>query len=201
MRESVRRNLRIRHSAASTSGGWVRIEPGLRVTPDDAYLQIGVVTKPHGLRGELKVQLHWAESTALDHVDEVILADAQGTRRYPVVVARRTVGAVLLSLRDVNSREQAESLRGARVLVARAALPALEEGEYFLGDLLGAKVLGPDGAELGTVVAFSFYPTMDVLVVEAKDGTRKEQPLSDPWVGKVDAAAGCIELVSLDGMI
>ena len=53
----------------------------------------------------------------------------------------------------------------AKVLVARSALPALAAGEYYLVDLIGAKVVGPDGP-LGEVIDIEVHPTVDCIVVD-----------------------------------
>jgi 16S rRNA processing protein RimM len=164
-------------------------------------LEVGRVAKPHGVRGELKVQLHWVQSSALLEVDSVMLRSEQCPERsYVVERARRSSRFVLLKLRGVDDRATAEPLRGAAVAVARAELPPLAEGEFYLGDLVGARVLGPGGL-VGDVVEVLPYPSVDVVVVRTPEGKLVEQPLSEPWVERVDAAQGCIHLASTDGLI
>ena len=84
--------------------------------------------------------------------------------------------------------------------VPRSALPPLEPGEYYLCDLVGAKVVAP-GAEVGEVVEVRAHPSVDTIVVKTPDGTLLEQPLTDPWVVSVDAENKLVELSTLDWLI
>lgn len=164
-------------------------------------VEIGRVTRPHGIRGELRVQLHWPESDAFEHASSVTLErDGRTLFSGKVVFARRAEKAVLLKLQGVDGRNAAESFRDALVSVPRSALPPLEPGEYYLCDLVGAKVVAP-GAEVGEVVEVRAHPSVDTIVVKTPDGTLLEQPLTDPWVVSVDAENKLVELSTLDGLI
>lgn len=164
-------------------------------------LAVGRIARPHGVRGELKVHLYWSESTSLLAVKEVLLQPTEGAARaFAVQAVRPTPRAHLLKLAGVDDLTAAEAWRGAEVRVEREQLPALEPGAYYLADLVGARVIGPQG-EIGVVVEVRPYPTVDCVVVEDATGRRREQPLVEPWLRGVDAAAGVIELVSLDGFV
>jgi len=84
--------------------------------------------------------------------------------------------------------------------VAREVLPALEPGEYYLVDLVGARVVGPDG-DVGEVTSVVSHPTVDVIVLKLADGRTAEQALSLPWLAEVDVAARRVVLSSLDGLM
>jgi len=105
-----------------------------------------------------------------------------------------------VKLQGVDDRNAAETLHGAAVSVRRDALPALDPGEYYLVDLIGAKVTGPDG-EIGEVTGVVSHPTVDVIVLRLPDGKSAEQPLSAPWLSHVDVAARQVVLHSLDGLM
>jgi 16S rRNA processing protein RimM len=165
-------------------------------------VEIGRITRPHGIRGEVRVELHWEGSDTLAVVREVTLA-RRGTIIGPrrIFQARRGAGKVwLVKFEGVDDRDAAEVLRGATVSVPREALPELEPGEYYLSDLVGARVVGPDGP-VGTVVEIRVHPSVDTLVVSTADGRTLEQPLAEPWVSNVDADAGLVELSTTDGLI
>ncbi len=164
------------------------------------WLEVGVVTRPHGVRGELRVRPHWAESESLDAVEELALVDAKGAWRRCRVRARRPVpGAMLLSLGGVESRDDAERLRGARVLVPRASLPALERGEMYLTELVGARVEDAEGV-IGEVVEVRCHPSVDSVVIRDAEGRLLEQALAAPWLESVDAARRVVRLCSRDGL-
>ncbi len=167
-------------------------------------LLIGRVGRAHGLRGELRIELHFSGSDALGHVDELWLSeraeDASGAQRYAIEAARAVPKAYLIKLSEVSERNGAEALRGRAVWVARAALPATDDSEYYLVDLIGATVTGPEG-ELGTVIEVVTHPSVDSVVIRTPDGRTLEQPLVPDWVSRVSVAERLIELATLEGLI
>lgn len=164
-------------------------------------LEIGRIVKPHGLRGEAKVQLHWSASRALSVVTAVIARrPGELDRVYPIERVRGEDRATLLKLGGVDTLEQAETLRGMTLHVRADELPPLAPGEYYLSDLVGAEVF-VGAEELGTVVEVRPYPTVDVMVIENAEGRRFEQPIVDCWLEEVDVARRAVRLVSKDGLV
>lgn len=164
-------------------------------------LQIGVIARPHGIRGELKVHLHHEEGESLWQVESLILESAAGKRRsYVIESVRGTPKGPILALEAVQTREAAEELRGALVWVERSQLPALGEGEYYLADLIGAQVYLAEQL-LGQVVQVRPDPSVDTLVLEKVGGGKAELPLLDHWIETVDVQKKRIELLSDDGLI
>jgi len=164
-------------------------------------LELGQVSRPHGIRGELRLRLHHEQGTTLLEVPEVILSLPPGQEaRYRVAQARRSGKAVLLRLEGVDSREAAEALRGARVLVERELLAPLADDEYYLADLVGCSVEGPAG-RLGVVEAVQTHPSVDSLLIRTPQGQSLEQPLDDSWIDSVSVSERRIVLKSEDGLI
>ena len=164
-------------------------------------LEIGRIGRPHGVRGEMRVTLHWDGSDALDHVREVTLErDGRVLGTFELAGARRVDRGVLVRLAGVADRDQVERLRGASVVVDRARLPPLGEGEYYLADLVGARVVGPSGI-VGEVVEVRMHPSVDALVVRTPEGVLLEQALSPPWLLRVDVGERLVELASTEGLI
>jgi 16S rRNA processing protein RimM len=170
-------------------------------TEDSKLLELGAIVKPHGVRGELKVQLHWPQSTTLFELAEVLVTPSSGAARsFRVELARPSPKGALLRLEGVDSREAAEALRGAKLSARRADLPALQDGEYYLADLIGCEVKSP-GRTLGRVVEIQTHPTLDSIVILGESGDTYQQPLNDAWVDEVRLAERLIVLVSEDGLI
>ena len=167
---------------------------------DSPGLEVGRVSKAHGITGELRIVPHWESSDALSQVQEIWLTLKDKRTAYAVERARAVPRAYLVKLRGVDDRNAAEALHGATVSVARSVLPPLEPGEYYLVDLIGAKVLGPAG-EIGVVTGIASHPTVDVIVLRLADGTSAEQPLSEPWLQSVDMTTHQVILNSLDGLM
>jgi 16S rRNA processing protein RimM len=177
------------------------------VNVDDAWVALGEVTRPHGVRGELRVRVFNPDSDALLHVDEVRVRLTDGTAQLVSVdAARKANDALLLRLHSVDSRERADELRGATLEVPRSSLPEPDADEYYAVDLIGAtvRVLSEPpspGVVLGTVRAVQTYPTVDVLLVKAADGGRDwEVPLLGAVVARVDLKARQVELTGMEGV-
>ena len=116
------------------------------MTPDpDRLLLMGRLGRTHGVRGEIKVVPETDDPQRFAEVERLYLGtDPESVRPYGVDGVRfqypkgRTV--VLLSLDGVDSLEAAEELRGAQVYADPDDLPALDEGEAYLHDLIGLDV-------------------------------------------------------------
>ncbi len=172
-------------------------------TPGD-LLAIGHVARAHGLKGELRIELFFDGSDALGLVGELWLTQKgetpEAARHHVVEAARPVPKAYLVVLAGIFERNAAEALRGCTVWVARSALPATDEAEYYLVDLIGARVVGPEG-EVGTVIEIATHPSIDALVIQTPDGRTLEQPLVPDWIARVSVDEKLVELTTLEGLI
>ncbi len=120
-------------------------------TTEPSFLTIGKITKPHGVRGEVRVlpltdtpeRFTWLEHVYLGHDDPKLVA---------VESVRRHKNSILLKLVGYENRTEAEALRGQFLQVTEAEAIPLEEGEYYLFQLEGLLVVTDDGERLGRVV-------------------------------------------------
>ena len=159
---------------------------------NDELVALGVVTRPQGVRGEVRVHPFNPDSNLLGELEEVFLVSEEGERRVSVKAARRAPKVFLMALEGVSSREDVEALRGLEVAVPRSALPETEEDEYYLVDLPGLEVWQGE-ARVGTVLRVHEYPSMECIEVEFEDGLR-ELPLLPPWVEEVDLEASVVRI-------
>lgn len=166
-----------------------RSRPDAKASPEtgERWVALAVVARPHGIRGEVRLRPYNADSDLLLDVREVMLRKPGGE---PKIVsfehARRANDAILAKLPEVGDRNAAELLRDFEVLVRRSDFPPLEEDEFYVCDILGASVVGPEGAEIGRVEGLLSYPTAEVFVVAAEGGEKFEIPLADGFVDRVD---------------
>ncbi len=117
-----------------------------------------------------------------------------GERWYVVRAIRQGKKGPQVAFEGVADRVQAEELRGQEVFVSEPR--SLEEGEFFLADLVGLEVR-PGG---GVVVGVETGAAQDRLVIERK-GDRFEVPFVEALVPVVDIEAGYVEVVDLPGLI
>jgi 16S rRNA processing protein RimM len=166
---------------------------------------VAEVARPHGITGELRLKIYNPGSNLLQKRPPVLLRLPDGSERQALFTAAREVDkALLVRVEGVDDRDAAEALRGAEVCVPRASLPPPEEGEFYAWDLEGASVVlaAGEGAPVavGKVVELVTYPTCEVLVVARPDGSRLEVPLLAPYVSRIDAERGTVELGTIDGL-
>jgi 16S rRNA processing protein RimM len=163
-----------------------------------SWIELGVIARPQGLKGELRVHVFNPDSTLLEGLAEVFLIgeDDEEPALVEIRSARRGPKALLLRLKGVSSREDAEALRGYRLCIPRGALPELEDGEYYHADLIGLEAF--EGTEsIGTVVDVLDYPSAECLKIERPDGFL-EVPMLPKWLDRVDFEAGQVLLKDLD---
>lgn len=144
------------------------------------------------------MRLFWSASELLFDRDCVLLRSDAGEEERDIEEIRRTPKGLLVKLEGVDDRDKAEALKGMRIVVPREELPELEEGEYYLCDLVGAEVVAPEGP-LGRVVEVRVHPSVDAIVIQKADGSLVEQILGPQWVESV--TLGRVVLSSSDGLI
>ncbi|MDQ3591057.1 MAG: ribosome maturation factor RimM [Actinomycetota bacterium] len=149
---------------------------------------IGFVAAPHGTRGTVKVRPAGSGRHLREGVEPVIAG-----RRMRISHARQTPKGFLLDLEGVGDRSRAAALRGEELRLDRRELDAPEEGEFYVGDLIGL-IAKNDGGEVVGVVDETFEtPAHEILVIRNKDEPALPEryvPFTAEHVPELDLAAG-----------
>ena len=129
-------------------------------------LTIGKVLKPHGLKGDVKIETFSSNPARFSTLKKLKLDGVE------YEVRKLTLDGVFgtLGLKGVDDMDAAERLRGKMISVSRADLPRLEAGSYYIADLLGIDVFVA-GDRIGELVDVLQYGSADVYVVRTADGT------------------------------
>jgi len=172
-------------------------------TPEPRYLAVGRVLRPHGLRGELRVEIITDYPERLRQHVFFYLASPDSpevVRRYPVEGVRQHKGVLLLKLGGCDDRDAAEGLRGMLVQVPLEDAVPLEEGEYYHFQLMGLRVETEDGQWLGQLVEVLSTGANDVYIVR---GPRGELllPAVDDVVRELDLASKRMVVRLMRGML
>lgn len=107
---------------------------------------------------------------------------------------------LLLKLRGLEDRAEAEGLAGSELGLLRSELEEPEEGEYYWTDLIGLTVLDSEGREVGRVANLFDSGAHDILVVRAGD-REVLIPAIPEMVAEVDLEAGLLRIEPLEGLI
>jgi len=156
------------------------------------------VAKPHGIRGELCMDIHagspllFAPGRTLFLAAPVLTTGGGGglgrPKAYAVAASREHTGRLLVTLKGVADRNAADLLRGAEVYVAEADLPPPDAGEEYLFRLLGSRVLLAGGADVGVFEAILDTPGQLTWVIRGKGGEEILFPAVPEFILGLDAA-------------
>ena len=169
--------------------------------PADA-VEVGRVLGAWGVKGGIKVKAFAADPQALFSTKRWFLQPPEASRPGPagaafpkllrVVQAREQGDVVVATVQDLQDRDAAEALKGARVFVPRTSFPTPEEGEHYWIDLIGMGVMNRAEAALGTVVGLIETGPHCVLRIQPgapADGPAAGEvliPFVDAYVDRVD---------------
>ena len=157
---------------------------------------IGVVVTPHGVRGTLRVRALGAGK----HLREGKQPVVAGVRRR-ISSAKQSPKGFLLDLEGVESRTDAQPLRGEQLFLDREELDSTEEGEFYVTDLVGLTAVGDAGEVLGTVTDTFETAAHEVLVVREEKGRQDLYvPFTMEHVPQVDLQKGRIVVRPPEGL-
>jgi 16S rRNA processing protein RimM len=171
--------------------------------PADA-IEVGRIADAWGIKGWFKVLPHSASPEALFSSKRWYLQPSErgpkafsGTLLLRVREAREHSDTVVASAQEVDDRDTAEALKGARVFVARSSFPTPEADAYYWVDLIGLDVENREGLHLGTVKELISTGPQTVLVIEYPAGGKTAErmiPFVAAYVDDVDLAGRRIKV-------
>lgn len=162
--------------------------------PAERLVVIGRIVGTYGVRGWLKVLSFTADPLAILQY-RAWQVGAEGDWQQCEVVSGRAHGVgVVVHLAGIADREQARTLAGREVAVARALLGSAAANEYFWADLEGLQVVTTTGTVLGQVSHLFATGANDVMAVRAGDAGREQHliPFTRNVVQQVDLDHGLI---------
>jgi 16S rRNA processing protein RimM len=121
-----------------------------------------------GVKGEMRITAFTEDPAAL--LRHGTLKGEDGAPALTLTGGRVAKGAVIARAREVETREEAEALRGLRLYIDRATLPEPEEDEYYFADLVGLAVRSPAGEAMGSVRSVNNFGAGDLLEIAPGDG-------------------------------
>ena len=129
---------------------------------------LAVVIGAHGVAGEVRLKVFADDLAAYKRFNNGALT---------LKSARHGNNGTIARFAEIADRTAAEALRGTELTVPRAALPPLEDGEYYHVDLIGLAVVSTEGDAIGRVVAIDNFGAGDVIEIERADGKRFMVPM------------------------
>jgi 16S rRNA processing protein RimM len=133
-----------------------------------ALILVARVAGAFGVRGEVRITTYTEDPLAL--VRYRTLKREDGAPALTLASGRAVKGGIVACAKEVETREQAEAMRGLRLYVPREALPEPEEDEFYHADLIGLAVETADGALIGKVKAVQNFGAGDMLELDPGGG-------------------------------
>jgi 16S rRNA processing protein RimM len=156
-------------------------------------LPLGVLGRPHGIRGELMFRPFNPQGVSLGDLElplQVELRPRTGPGRpMRLVFARPYKEGDLVRFEGIDSPEAAAQLTNAELDVPRAVLPPLEEGEFYIADLVGCAAVDTAGQPRGVVRGCFWNGTQDVLEIVDAEGHEVLVPAVGDFLQRVDLQA------------
>ena len=174
--------------------------PGLEAAelPADA-IEVGRIQDAWGIKGWFRVLPHSADPQALFSSKRwFILPTERGEKTFSGVLklaireAKTHSDSVVATAQDIDDRNAAEALKGARVFIARSSFPTADKNEYYWVDLIGLDVFNREGVDLGQVKDLLSTGPQTVLVLEFELGGKTQErmiPFVANFVDGVDLPA------------
>jgi len=156
--------------------------------PDARLIRVGRVAGAFGVKGEIRIATYTEQPMSL--LDYGALLDQRGAVCLSLTTARESKGGLIGRAKGIETKEQADALRGLILHVDRASLPEPDEDEFYLTDLIGLAAVAPDGSSLGKIRSVQDFGAGDLLEVEPPAGNTWYVPFTRAVVPSVDIAAG-----------
>ncbi|HEY0591216.1 MAG TPA: tRNA (guanosine(37)-N1)-methyltransferase TrmD [Thermoanaerobaculia bacterium] len=157
----------------------------------DELIAVGVVRRPHGIRGEISVEPLTDDPERFHDLRTVWLvrADRSASEKTDVESARVHGGRVLVKLAGVDTPERVRELRDWTIEIAPGDARPLDANEFFLHDLEGLTVVTPAGRTVGTVVSVDEGGGGILLTVAKSGGGSFEMPFASSICTEIDLGA------------
>jgi 16S rRNA processing protein RimM len=162
-------------------------------------IQLGVIGRAHGVRGQVRVTSHTADPTALTGYGPLSAPDGR-------LFTLRWVGEGIAEISQivdgkpvrVTDRTMAERLRNTPLFIARDRLPPADDDEFYLADLIGLTAVDAQGTVMGTVATVHDFGAGASLDITRAGGETLLIPFTAACVPEVDIAAGRITIAPPD---
>ncbi len=166
---------------------------------EPVFLVVGKLRRPHGLQGEMTMQVITDFPGRLRPGKIVFVGNEH--IQHTIRSRRRYANDLLIALEGCDTPEEAGELRNQFVYVRSDMIPDLPEDEYYHHQLLGLQVVSDEGQALGILVQILETGANDVYIVRPERGAEILLPAIDSVILQVDLAQGEMKVHVLPGLL
>ena len=164
-------------------------------------LEIGQIVNTFGIKGMVKVKPFTDDIRRFDELKTVYVEKNSKQTEYEIEEVKYHKDMVLIKFKGIDKVEQAEMLRNSYLTVSRDSVEKLEEGRYYIVDLLGLEVYTDEQVLLGTLEDIFNTGSNDIYVVKDKQGKQILLPAIQDVIKQIDIENKKIIVHLLPGLI
>ncbi|MFW5867459.1 MAG: ribosome maturation factor RimM [Armatimonadota bacterium] len=166
--------------------------------PDPNYIELASVVKPHGLNGEVWVDLNTDFPERLPEWPALEIVGKSGPARAQVEYVKGIVGGrCIVKLEGVDDRDQAEAIRNQILRIERPDIPPPPEGAHYDFQIIGLRVVTTDGRDLGRVEQILRTGANDIYELDSEILI----PAVSNVVQEIDLDEGRIVIEPMEGLL
>ena len=164
-------------------------------------LRVGVIANTHGIRGEVKVFPTTDEKERFKDLKKVILDMGKEQKVLEIQSVRFFKNLVILKFKGIDNINDIEMYKGKDLLVTREDAVPLEEGEYFIADLLDLDVYSDEDEKIGVLYDVMQTGANDVYVVKTEEGKEILLPAIDECILDIDLEESRMTVYIMEGLL
>lgn len=164
-------------------------------------LRVGVITSTHGIAGEVKVFPTTDDPNRFKKLKKCIMKTERETLELDIVSVKFFKNMVILKFKQFSNINEIEKFRNAELYVTRENAVPLSEGEYFVCDLIGLKVVDEENNEIGVVTDVLQTAANDVYEIETSDGKKHLFPAIKQCILNVDLENSVMKVHVMKGLM
>ena len=163
------------------------------------FVLVGVIVGAHGIKGEVKLKSFTSDPLSIGRYGPL---QSSSGKQFEISKLNAAKDDFIASFKNVNDRNEAETLRGVELFVAREKLPKLKTHEAYAHDLMGLDVVLENGTTLGKLIGMPNYGAGDLLEVSV-DGKAETVliPFTNAFVPQEDFSSGRITVILPEGYL
>ncbi len=165
---------------------------------EPVYLVIGFLRRPHGVNGEIIMDIHTDFPERIKSGRKVLIGEKHQPHTLDTVRERND--GLLISLRGVDTPEEAGKFRNQWVYVKASEVPPLPEGQVYKYELVGLDVIDDNGNALGKLAEILETGANDVYVVKNEEGKEILLPAIPPVILNIDMKQRVMKVHLLEGL-
>lgn len=167
----------------------------------EEYFEIGQIVNTSGLKGILKIKPFTDDIKKFSNLKTIYIKTKKGLTEFKIEQVRYVKNMVMIKLDGIDTVEEAEKYRNLYIKVLRDQEEKLEEGSYYVVDILGCKVNTDTNQELGKIVDVFQTGSNDVYVVKDEQGKQILLPAIKQVIKNVDIKNKIITVHLLEGLV